>query len=131
MKTKLLFSVLPTLCLSTMVYAAPLFQAGNIEDGQKWTISDSTGVASYFANGKSGKVEFNCNLRGNGNAVKATLETGKNFANIYNLPITELKKGKNGPFIWKLTNEKSDVGNIKVFYKSGKNVSIQCRGKKI
>lgn len=116
-------------------YATPLFQAGNIEEGKKWPIDFNSGVASYYANGNSGKVEFSCDLEGtaglDGDKVKALLRTGKNFDNEYNLPISPLGEGVNGPFIWTFTDEGEDVGNIKVFYVSGSNVTIQCYGKKL
>lgn len=127
------FSVV-LLGLSSAISAAPLFQAGNIEEGKKWPIDAKTGVASYFANGTSGKVQFNCTLLGvaaDEDGVKALLRTGKNFDNAYNLPVVPLNEGVNGPFVWTLTDEKADVGNIKVFYVSGNDVSIQCYGQKI
>jgi hypothetical protein len=116
-------------------YATPLFQAGNIEEGKKWSINFGSGTASYFADGNSGKVEFSCDLEGgtglDGDKIKAVLRTGKNFDNEFNLPITPLSEGVNGPFIWTLTDEGQDVGNIKVFYVSGSNVTVQCYGKKL
>lgn len=129
-----LISVLFICGLTSVSYAALLFQAGNIEEGKKWAIDAKSGVASYYADGKSGKVEFTCDLMGkvdsDGGEVKALLRTGKNFDNEFNLPMTPLHEGVNGPFIWTLTDEKTDVGNIKVFYTSGSDVSIQCYGKK-
>ncbi len=116
--------------LTSAAYAAVLFQAGNIEEGNKWPISERSGVASYYADGKTGKVEFYCDLQGMGNNAYAMLRTGKNFDNKFNTPMTVLYQGVNGPFTWTLTDEKSDVGNIKVYFTSGLDVTIQCYGKK-
>lgn len=133
MKIKHLICALLTCTASASLYAATFFQAGDIKNGQTWPITEASGVASYYAEGKSGKVEFNCDLQGiighDNKPVKATLVPGKNFSNEYNMPLTPLSEGVNGPFIWTLTDEKSDVGNIKVFYASGSNVTIQCYGK--
>jgi len=136
MKIKqLITAVLLLACSFTSItYASPLLQAGNIEEGKKWSIDAVNGIRSYFANGNSGKVEFSCDLQGSvaidGETVKALLRTGKNFDNEFNLPMTRLHEGINGPFIWTLTDEKADVGNIKISYTSGSNVTIQCYGRK-
>lgn len=135
MKIRHLFGLFLVIqAVSSIAHSAPLFQAGDIEEGKKWSIDAKSGVASYFANGTAGKVEFKCDLRGAAageEGVKALLRTGKNFDNEYNLPVTPLNEGMNGLFIWTLTDEKADVGNIKVFYVAGSNATIQCYGKKI
>ena len=120
---------------STTLNAAPLFQAGNIEDGQMWSLDAKSGIASYYANGKSGRLEFSCELQGKtdavGKSVKALLRPGKNLSNKFNAPVTVLNSGWNGPFIWTFTNENEDVGNIKVFFASGSDVLVQCIGKRV
>ncbi len=69
-----------------------------------------------------------------GNAgLNAYLRTGKHFKNINNPIVVPLHEGINGPFNWQLTNNNAqdNVGNISVRYACGKNVTIQCVGKKI
>lgn len=129
----LLLSVL-TCGIAITANAAPLFQAGNIEEGKKWSINQNTGVASYFAEGTSGQIEFTCDLQGQpdqqNHEVSALLRPGKNFANEYNPFAVPLHAGMNGPFLWTLTDEHEKNGNIKVFYSHGSNVTVQCIGKK-
>lgn len=134
MKTKHLLSFLFMSVVTATTYASPLFQAGSIEEGKKWPISDKTGIASYYEEGKTGMVQFSCDLEGvadnSEEKVAATLRTGKNFTNRYNMPITPLSEGMNGPFTWRLMGD-APTGNIKINYISGNNVTIQCFGKRI
>ena len=81
------------------------------------------------ADGKSGQIEFTCDLQGL-NDVEAKLRPGKNLANEYNPFSVTLHAGKNGPFLWTLTDEHEGNGNIKIFYTKGSSVTIQCLGKK-
>lgn len=137
MKTKHLISALLMSSLSTVIFAAPFFQAGNIFDGQRWRISSNSNenLASYYADGKQGDIKFSCKLEGDEidqKPVLALLVPGKNFSTATkNNQAQILVKGENGPFIWTLTDEKQNNGNIKVFYSSGANVFIQCGGKKL
>lgn len=134
MKVKYLISTLALSSLAAISFAAPLFQAGNITEGKKVLIDANTGIASYFANGNSGQVQFSCQLDGDigvNGEPKAVMRPGKNFENGYNLPLRTLSKGMNGPFNWTLTDQNADVGNIKIFYSSGSNVSVQCVGQKL
>jgi hypothetical protein len=130
------------LFIATSANANLMFQAGNIEDGTRWSISESSGIASYFADGKSGTVEFVCRLEGDpadkedehhcrGGKLKAELVPGKNFNPVENAPVTFLHQGMNGPFRWALTNEGASSGNIKIFYRCGKSVTIQCLGGRV
>jgi hypothetical protein len=118
---------------SFSAYALATFQAGSIENGGTWTISDSSGVASYYADGSEGSVLFVCTLRGEpdrnckNDQLTARLSPGKNFSHLQNPLATTLHAGFNGPFTWVLTNEGENNGNIKVFYKCGKDVTIQCQ----
>lgn len=130
MKSKLLIAAL-ILSGVSIVNAAPQFQAGNILEGQKWSFSEKTGGASYYADGKSGRIEFQCDLEGQGRDIGALLRPGKNFQNKFNKSFTSLKRGMNGPFTWTLTNEGENVGNIKIFAGSGSNLTIQCKGEKV
>jgi hypothetical protein len=122
---------------STIALADYKFQAGDIEKGATWTISESTGVASYFADGKSGTFMFVCLLNGEpdryclNNQVVARLTPGKNFSNSQNPFAVVLTQGLNGPFKWTLTDTGENNGNIKVFYSCGDNVTVQCKGLKV
>jgi len=122
------------LCAISVAQAAPLFQAGSIEEGKTWTINPTTGDASYYADGKSGKVEFHCLLSGqtdaDGHPPQALLKAGKNFLNHHNIPWDALNQGDNGPFIWTLTDNGENNGNIKIEYIYGSNVTVQCSGKR-
>ena len=133
MRIRSILGLLFSVSFTTFISAAPLFQAGNIVEGKKWAIDAQSGMASYFADGKAGQVEFSCDLQGKNeiDEPKALLRTGKNFTNEHNLFQTILSKGLNGPFIWTLTDTNADVGNIKIFYLSGEHVTVQCFGKKI
>lgn len=125
----LIFPTLVTAASSTMT-----FQAGNIQNGETWPIDRSTGTASYYAEGRSGVVKFTCFLTSDTNngcpndKMYASLLTGKNFTNEHNVPYTLLKDGENGPYYWRLKDTGSNVGNIKVLYHCGENVTIQCQG---
>lgn len=114
---------------TSTLYAAPFFQAGNILDGQKVEIGSGSGVASYYAEGKSGKIVFSCKLESDDKKAEALLMNGKNFDNKYSIGGL-LKEGSNGPFTWTLTDEGENVGNIKVWYIKGSKVSVQCQGYK-
>lgn len=120
--------------LAMAVNAMPFFQAGDIQVGNKVSISKESGVASYFVEGISGQVEFTCDLQGQANQneseLSALLRPGKNFTNEYNPVLISLHPGINGPFLWTLTDEGSKTGNIKIHYSNGTDVTVQCIGKK-
>lgn len=94
------------------------------------SISRDSGVASYYANGKSGQITFTCELKSDTKKVEALLTSGKNFDNKKNIG-GFLFEGINGPYTWTLTDEKEDVGNIKIHYLLGSKVTVQCRGYKV
>src|SRR5262245_4244005 len=122
------FILIPLMSFAVTSYAASaLFQAGNIFQGQIVSINKDSGLASYYADGKSGQIEFSCILTGD--APEALLTPGKNFLNEYNPIAIPLNKDTNSlKFIWTLTDKKEDNGNIKVRYLDGQNVTVQCSG---
>ena len=107
--------------LSSIASANLLGQAGDIAVGQPFVITKSE-IASYFKDGKSGKVKFICNLMGD--KVKAGFYPGKNFTG--NIP-GMLKIGQNGPYTWTLHNLGDSTGNIKVKLIEGSSATVQCK----
>ena len=132
--------------LSTTVAAKPPFhfQAGNIEDGQTWSINAAEhNMASYWAKYPAGTVvQFSCEVQGDPtpdcqNNVKAYVIPGKSFEMNDNSPYTPISRYLNPNTLkWVLSASDQDsegnvTGNIKVFYQCGSNVTISCRGGKV
>jgi hypothetical protein len=122
--------LIPLMGFAVTSYAVTaLFQAGDIFKGEIHPINKDSGLASYYAKGQSGQIEFTCHL--DGNNPKARLTAGKNFLNEFNpIPvpgITLSKETNKLRFIWTLKGN-ADNGNIKVDYKEGENVTVQCMG---
>jgi hypothetical protein len=107
---------------SLAAQASVLGQAGDIAAGASYELNAASGIASYYKNGTSGKIRFDCNL--NGTDVKAMLYPGKNFAGN---PAAILEAGMNGPYEWNLSDMGDDAGNIKVKLIKGDSAVVQCR----
>src|SRR5438477_9395959 len=105
MKIQQIAICITSLGLVMSAHAAPFFQAGDILAGNKVSISKKSGIASYYADGDSGQIEFTCDLQGQpekSHEASALLRPGKNFANEFNSSLISLHQGMNGPFLWTL-----------------------------
>jgi hypothetical protein len=117
---------------------APKFQAGNITDGTPVQVTDTSGLASYYADGTSGVIKFKCDVQPisgekadpKAPQVLAKLTPGKNFNNEYNKSIFLLRQGTTEFFYWRLTPEGDATnGNIKIAkLKFAKDINVQCKG---
>lgn len=130
----LLFFLLSIFSVTVFAEPLPMFQAGNIlTQTPPYPIDNNSGVASYYADGTQGQIKFTCKLSGDesGPEIHAWLTPGKNFANSDNPVYTALSVGTNGPYTWTLTNTGENNGNIKVFYLTGNDVTVQCIGETV
>jgi opacity protein-like surface antigen len=130
-KALALSAILASMLYGTAAYANVEFQAGNIDDGQKWTLQALGDTASYYKEGKSGNVKFTCELEptdaSDNSMLAAWLHSGKNFGILHQVL---LKKGMNGSYTWTLEDRGETTGNIKVSLIKGdknKQATIQCK----
>lgn len=120
--TKILPIAIASIALSSPALADLYSQAGDIEVGKPYELTKGD-TASYYKEGKSGSVTFNCTMQGDGSPM-ALVYPGKNF--VGNVP-HHLNTGDNGPYTWSFKMTKSDVGNIKVKLIKGKHAVIACK----
>lgn len=126
---KMISALIIGLSFASLAQAAPQFQAGNIlKANPDYKIDDTTGIASYYleyADGIKGDLEFICILHGKDASAK--VYGGKNLW--LNEPYN-LTHGKNGPFVYHFLNTpKNSTGNVKIEYRSGTNVFVNCIGR--